>query len=882
MAAGSPGAGLVREFRAGYSFAFDDFQRRACGALAEGRSVLVCAPTGSGKTVVGEFAIWLALREGRKAFYTTPLKALSNQKFGDFIARHGAAKVGLLTGDNSINSEAPVAVMTTEVLRNMLYEGSSTLEGLGVVVMDEVHYLQDPYRGAVWEEVLIHLPPDVRLAALSATVSNAEEFGEWLATVRGDTDVVIETRRPVPLEHLVLARGEIAPLFVERGGRREPNPALRSRPAPRRDRGRAGRGRPPPFERVDRAEVVEILAGREMLPAISFIFSRAGCDQAVRDCVAAGVTLTDAAERERIREYASLRAAVLPDDDLQALGYEEWLSALERGIAAHHAGRIPLFKEAVEELFERALVKMVFATETLSLGINMPAKTVVIERLVKFNGERHEPLTPADYTQLTGRAGRRGIDPLGHALVPAQRDFPASRIAELATASVWPLRSSFRPSYNMSVNLVRRYPVEEAMVLLNLSFAQFLADRSVVRQAREIERNERYAASYRERAACDRGDHEEYRRLAGEVRRLESERGDEERRARADRVRSSFGALRPGNVVALERRSALAAVLEVRPTRDRRARVALVVDEGRRLERLGEREATEPFRVVGRIALPEGDHRSPAWRHQVARALKEMPRPAEPPPSPGARRDPAAALRARLEAHPCHGCPDLAEHERWAARLEDLARDTERLRRRVRSRTETLGRTFERVLTVLEAFGYVRDERPATPTVAPTERGERLARVYSESDLLVAEALDAGVFDGLDAPEIAAVASTLVFETRERFRREPEWPTERVRRAFARTVRLFRAVQEAEQAQDLELCREPDPGFVGQIYWWAGGEALEEVLERGEMSPGDFVRSAKQVWDLLGQLAQASPGGPPFKDAARAVYRGVVAYSGAI
>jgi ATP-dependent RNA helicase HelY len=457
----------VEEFERGYSFPFDDFQREACGALGAGRSVLVCAPTGAGKTVVGECAVWLALQTGTKCFYTTPLKALSNQKFGDFIARHGAANVGLLTGDNSINGEAPIVVMTTEVLRNMLYEASPTLQGLEYVVLDEVHYLRDPYRGAVWEEILIHLPDDVRIAALSATVSNAEEFGEWLSTVRGDTDVIITEQRPVPLEHMMMVGDLLHPLFIREGDELKPNPALRRLAEPKLPRNRDWRRGPPPWLRrakgiPDRTDVVEKLRGEGMLPGIYFIFSRAGCEQAVRQCRAANIRLVTPDERERISEYVELRTSVLPQEDRGVLGYDDWRDGLEAGIASHHAGLIPMFKETVEELFERGLCKVVFATETLSLGINMPARTVVIERLVKFTGEKHELMTPGDFAQLTGRAGRRGIDPVGYGIVLYQPDIPADRILHLASTRTYPLVSSFRPSYNMAVNLVRRYSVEDA------------------------------------------------------------------------------------------------------------------------------------------------------------------------------------------------------------------------------------------------------------------------------------------------------------------------------------------------------------------------------------------------------------------------------------
>ncbi|HZC39104.1 MAG TPA: DEAD/DEAH box helicase, partial [Streptosporangiaceae bacterium] len=416
------------DFEALYDFTFDDFQQRACRALAAGHGVLVAAPTGSGKTVVGEFAVHLALGQGRKCFYTTPIKALSNQKYNDLVRRYGPARVGLLTGDNSINGEAPVVVMTTEVLRNMIYAGSPTLAGLSFVVLDEVHYLADRYRGAVWEEVIIHLPESVQVVALSATVSNAEEFGDWLTDVRGGTTVIVDEHRPVPLWQHMLADGLLYDLFVETGtgpaAKAQVNAELlriarRAEWAEHKAPARPVRGgrRPPRPRPPSRPGIISSLDAAGLLPAITFIFSRAGCDAAVRQCLDAGLRLATPEEAKAITAVAERRTADITDEDLSVLGYGEWLTGLQRGVAAHHAGMLPTFKEVVEELFAAGLIRAVFATETLALGINMPARTVVLERLDKWDGEQHVQLTPGEYTQLTGRAGRRGIDVEGHAVV---------------------------------------------------------------------------------------------------------------------------------------------------------------------------------------------------------------------------------------------------------------------------------------------------------------------------------------------------------------------------------------------------------------------------------------------------------------------------------
>ncbi|MFL6135855.1 MAG: DEAD/DEAH box helicase, partial [Nocardioidaceae bacterium] len=483
-----------------YDFELDPFQVRACKELEAGRGVLVAAPTGSGKTLVGEFAVHLALQQGRKCFYTTPIKALSNQKFGDLVKRYGPDEVGLLTGDNTINGEAPIVVMTTEVLRNMLYAGSSTLSGLGFVVMDEVHYLADRFRGAVWEEVIIHLPESVALVSLSATVSNAEEFGEWLETVRGETTTIVEERRPVPLYQHVLVGRKMFDLFADdrAGPDAQVNPELmrvarddwragrtsdrrQSRSKTNAPRGRAGarqvqRGPTTP----SRFDVVERLDSQGLLPAIVFVFSRVGCDAAVTQCLNANLRLTTPEEREEIITFVQGRCANIPDEDLHVLGYHDFLEGLGRGVAAHHAGMLPTFKECVEELFASGRCKVVFATETLALGINMPARSVVIEKLSKWNGETHADITPGEYTQLTGRAGRRGIDVEGHGVVLWQQGLDPKAVAGLASTRTYPLRSSFRPSYNMAVNLVHQVGRPTARELLESSFAQFQADKAVV------------------------------------------------------------------------------------------------------------------------------------------------------------------------------------------------------------------------------------------------------------------------------------------------------------------------------------------------------------------------------------------------------------------
>ncbi|MGE3689699.1 MAG: DEAD/DEAH box helicase, partial [Acidimicrobiia bacterium] len=518
------------ELIAHHDFPLDAFQIEAMDALDSGASVLVAAPTGSGKTVVAEYAIAAALADGKRAFYTAPIKALSNQKFQDLGRIHGTAAVGLLTGDNAINGDAPVVVMTTEVLRNMIYARSRALDDLAFVVLDEVHFIQDTYRGPVWEEVIVHLPPEVRLVCLSATVSNADELAAWITTVRGETIAVIENKRPVRLENLYLVgdrtaeRLHLLPTLV---GNRPNNEASRlDHEAMREWKGGQSRSRARrKLYTPARLEVVERLNQEAMLPAIYFIFSRNACSEAARSCLTAGVKLTSVEERVRIREIVEGRLGEMEDNDLAVLGYATFLAQLEAGFAAHHAGMVPPFKEVVEACFTEGLVKVVFATETLAVGINMPARTVVIEKLSKFTGEHHAFLTPGEYTQLTGRAGRRGIDDLGHAVVLWSPFVPFDQVAALAASRSFHLNSAFRPTYNMAANLVRSYSSEQAHHLLNLSFAQYQADREVVRLETRLERRQAQLEELRAAAESPYGDIDEYRATLTPKRDRAAERG---------------------------------------------------------------------------------------------------------------------------------------------------------------------------------------------------------------------------------------------------------------------------------------------------------------------------------------------------------------------
>ena len=768
---------VTTEFLLTFDFEFDPFQISACHAVEDGRGVLVAAPTGAGKTVVGEFAAYFALQAGKKCFYTTPIKALSNQKYSEFVAKFGEDRVGLLTGDTSINGDADILVMTTEVLRNMLYAGSNTLTNLGCVVMDEVHYLADKFRGAVWEEVLIHLMESVQVISLSATVSNAEEFGEWLGEVRGETEVIVSEIRPIPLFQHVLIGNRLMDLF-DQPGKINPEILQREREAIRRSSlGRNRRGRfAEPSDRMSRADIIEKLQRENLLPAITFIFSRVGCDAAVKQCLHAGLRLTSPEERTEIRQTALRYTQNIAEEDLEVLGFQEWLTALERGIAAHHAGLLPSFKGAVEDLFQRGLVKAVFATETLALGINMPARTVVLEKLIKFNGEAHVPITPGEYTQLTGRAGRRGIDIEGNAVIQWSPTVDSASAAGLASTRTYPLRSSFSPTYNMAINLISRFGRETARRSLESSFAQFQADRAVVGLTRQIRKNEALIQELMKDAQCHLGDFSEYARLRRSIKEVE---------------------------VLLSRR-------DQRKTFDNRQRSHM-----------------------------EGE---------------------------------LAELRRSLKAHSCHGCAEREDHARLAERAGRLTRESDGLTTRVENRTHVIAKTFDQICQVLDHLQYIDGEKP-------TVQGKILTKIYAESDLLLTESIRRGLLDDLNATELLSVVSCMIFESRSQENLAPKLPSQKVTSTLTEIISLWAALEKIENDFGVKTQREPDAGFCFISYKWASGNSLNSVLKGSDMSVGDFVRSTKQLVDLLNQIAGASEKlRPVCKDAVKRIDRGVVAY----
>lgn len=901
----------LETFRSQLTYELDPFQIQGCTAVENGHGVLVCAPTGAGKTVVGEFAVSLALSRGTKCFYTTPIKALSNQKFHDLVAAHGEDTVGLLTGDVSFQPDAEIVVMTTEVLRNMIYAQSPALDRLTHVVMDEIHFLADQSRGAVWEEVILNLEEHVSIIGLSATVSNSEEFGRWLSAVRGDTEVIVSEERPVPLEQWMLIGQKVFPLFAagndtaanDTAENRQVNAELQRRVARleagdvadgRADfrpgqgfRSRSGSGgsrsgavrQQDRYRPLGRPEVLRLLQGQNMLPAIIFIFSRAGCDGALHQCLRSKMVLTDPDEQTTIAEIIDAGVAGIPEEDLEILRFSQWRKALIRGFAAHHAGMLPAFRHIVEELFVRGLVRAVFATETLALGINMPARSVVLEKLVKFNGEAHVELTPGQYTQLTGRAGRRGIDTLGNAVVQWAPAMDPQRVAGLASTRTYPLISTFEPGYNMAINLLKNLGMDDSLRLLEKSFAQYQADGSVVEETREIERATHRVDKLREQLndaiaafAPPITDEQDPAQLLSEYVELRKQLSAEEKSVksqaksnRADETRAVLAKLQIGDVIALpsKKRPVLAVVnTPANQTADPRPWITTEKGWSARIDATG---FENPPALVGRMKLPGKALKNPRRHSHVVVdkfAKKKYPRPRKMKMKARVRdTDRIKNLRSKMKDHPAHAWPALEREQLTQLAQKYLRRkgELEKLQNTVDKATETLGDMLRRIVDLLTELDYV-DIIDGEPVVSA--EGEKLAQVHNTSDLLVAQCLKRGIWQDLDPAELAGVVAMCAFENRRATGgQQLAGISDAMTLAMENTMRLWHELIADEQRHKLPTTREPEPGFSIAIHQWCAGAPLGYCLaaanESGaELTPGDFVRWCRQVIDLLQQVAK--------------------------
>lgn len=848
-----------------FPFRLDDFQLQAIAALEAGQSVVVCAPTGSGKTLIGEYAIHRALARKRRVFYTTPLKALSNQKLRDFRELFGTEMVGLLTGDVSINRDAPILVMTTEIFRNMLYgtpigEVGTSLIGVEVVVLDECHYMNDRQRGTVWEESIIYCPPEIQLLALSATVANSDQLTDWINQVHGPTRLVYSDHRPVPLQFYYCNPKGILPLLDS--SQKRMNPQLK----PKGGRGavRGGNRRGPRQESPNLAAVVSQLRQDDMLPAIYFIFSRKGCDQAMAEMAKLPLSLVNQEEAARLRQQVDEFLARSPE-----VGRAEQIEPLYRGIAAHHAGILPAWKGLIEELFQQGLIKVVFATETLAAGINMPARTTVISSLSKRTDMGHRLLTASEFLQMAGRAGRRGMDIVGH-VVTVQTPFEGAReAAYLATVGADPLISQFTPSYGMVLNLLQTHTLEEARELIERSFGQYLATLYLRPQQQAIATLKAELAQLESQLESVDWDllaeYEKLQERLKEEKRLLKYLQDQAAEVHSRDLPIALSFAVAGTALSLKGKHVpvahpLSAVLVSKVPgsgqfpylvclgQDNRWYVVTVSDVVSLRGEFPRLAAVDSLHPPAEMPLKPGQSRSgDEQTRSIAQRIPAIPSPLEEASEVVDQLQRLSMVQAQIEMHPVH---------QWGNRTTILKRQKRvaAIQEEIRDREEKLGRQSQRhweeflsLIDILQQFGCLEE-------LTPTITGQATAAIRGDNELWLGLSLMSGELDDLDPHHLAAACAALVTEVS----RPDSWTryhlSAEVENALAGLRGIRRRLFQLQRKHNVVLPVWLEYELVGLVEQWAMGVDWLELCSNTSLDEGDVVRILRRTLDFLSQI----------------------------
>ena len=942
-----------------FPFELDEFQKQAIAALSAGKSVVICAPTGSGKTLIGEYAIHRALKHGKRVFYTTPLKALSNQKFRDFQEQFGegdSKRIGLLTGDTIINPNASVVIMTTEIFRNMLYETpigqlGTSLEDVEAVVLDECHYISNRYRGTVWEESIIYCPSQIQLVALSATIGNPQELTDWIAKVRNsnldsnkpkdmatertyECELINSNFRPVPLRYYFCDRRGIHRLLNQE--ETQINPKLKAS-SPRK-------GQKPKRLKVKDCpkiyQIVQQLQAKDMLPAIYIIFSRRGCDKAIDTIDGLQlVTPEEGRQIENILLYfflsnnTDLQTAVLEhfarsspelnellrdylaaNDNAEAnlavylatnpnqkyllwqflcersqIAPIERIEPLMRGIASHHAGLLPAWKELVERLFEMGLVKIVFATATLAAGINMPARTTVMSALSKRTDGGHSMLSPSEFLQISGRAGRRGKDKVGHVVTIQTPYEGAKEAAFLATSTAEPLRSWFTPSYGMVLNLLQKYSLPEVKELLERSFAEYLSQKRLAPEQTAIaEITTELAKLDVALAAVSPGQLAGYQKLkerAKEEQRLLEILQQQAEATRKSNIKPLISQIEPGRIVGLKGKhirvhSPLAAVLVDKIPGSGKARDLLCLGADNNWYIAANADITEinegtfSQQEIDEIEIPPLDNlQLGKWRkgdEATAIAIKQIVNyliPLTPAPEVTVQQQRLDAINKKIDEHPVQQVNNpnrlLKKHNKRLQLREKLQKIQIKYQKQ-KSNQSYYWSEFLNLIKVLQEF-------EALDEYSPTFLGQAAATIRGDNELWLALIFVSGELEYLEPHHLAAAVCALITETP----RADVWcdfpppkevlevlgvkkrdsPTKDTDNSFSikeiRT-RLFQV--QRRHGVGLPVWREYQ--LVGLCEQWALGMDWNDLCDSVSLAEGDIVRMLRRTVDVLSQIPQ--------------------------
>jgi ATP-dependent RNA helicase HelY len=890
----------IAQFEAFYPFSLDPFQREAIRALLSGDSVMVAAPTGTGKTVVAEFGVWDAFKRTGRVIYTTPIKALSNQKYRDLRAVYGD-EVGLLTGDVSENRDARVVVMTTEVLRNMLLQTPWDMDDVDTVIFDEIHYLADPERGTTWEESIILCPDHVQLICLSATINNADEVAAWISRTHRPIRLITHTERAVPLALHYFNDGELS-LVVDHTGK-----LVRDYPHTggelRRQAARGGFARrraersTPEMDEPQPREIVDTLAARDLLPAIYFLFSRNDCQAFAERLAVMRPNLITPRQLDLIEQTIQAVLSGMRDEDRE-LGQVQTISALARkGIGFHHAGLLPILKQLVEVLFARGLMEVVFATDTLALGINMPARTVVVGRMSKWDGRRRRLLIPNEFQQMAGRAGRRGMDPLGHVVVPYSPWFTFRETLDIATGELHPVRSAFAIRYNTVLNLWDPPQGERVRALLQQSLGQFQSSQrirdledQIIAIGEEIEQvpqgcligldgGDELLEDYRRLNRSLAAAQNKERRFTGELAGIRRELSSSTPWAEPGRqaLRRAFRAAHPGTV-AHAREGGWAVLLGkggqggVGRFLFRDGSIRLLT-EYRQIDHLTEKRIVVPpelqnppdpvveasklggkrrlaalWKAVDALDLPDLD--AMASEHRAIEEQRTSSRITQLSGEVDDANDQIRLLWQDRQKHPCHECPRRNEHRDYLAQIDRLDKERrgleEALGREIDLEEERLRNVIRGIRNVLHRFAYLHRGYP-------TEKADMLAEIFDTDGLILCELIDRGVLDSLAPEDLAEVFSWFSFDREYRYGNRFILP-DRLVLARRRIEDVEHAVLSEERGEGLAISEGHNPNFYGAARAWCRGATMAEIGDQIELSEGDLVMTFNKTIDLMRQV----------------------------
>ncbi|MEI2580410.1 DEAD/DEAH box helicase [Scytonema sp. PRP1] len=845
-----------------FPFQLDQFQKDAIASLNAGSSVVVCAPTGSGKTLVGEYAIYRALSRRKRVFYTTPLKALSNQKLRDFREKFGFDHVGLLTGDASINRDAPILVMTTEIFRNMLYgtpigQIGISLVDVDAVVLDECHYMNDRQRGTVWEESIIYCPREIQLVALSATVANSGELTDWLNQVHGPTDLIYSDHRPVPLEfHFGNVKG-LFPLL------NDDKTQINHRLLKKRKKGDKEKSKA--HVKAEAPSIIQVLSQlqeRDMLPAIYFIFSRRGCDKSVADV--GDFRLVNNEEAQQLRRQIDDFLTRNPE-----AGRSGQIAPLYRGIAAHHAGILPAWKVLVEELFQQGLIKVVFATETLAAGINMPARTTVISTLSKRTDTGHRLLNASEFLQMAGRAGRRGMDERGH-VVTLQTPFEgAKEAAYLATSKADPLVSQFTPSYGMVLNLLQTHTLEQARELIERSFGQYLATLHLRPQFEYVAHLQTQLAQLQAQiAAIDEGELAVYEKLRQRLRverQLLKTLQEQAQDARQEELGMMLDFAVSGTLLSLKSKNftmpaPITAVLVGKTPASAQTCYLVCLGRDNRWYVTTAADVMDLYAELPRIDLPEhlvAPPEIPLKRGQslpgneeTAAIAQQIPDPTEAAymaPEVAEQLSRVVAVQEQLEAHPLHQSGNASNIFKRRTQVAELEAEIQQMQAQVEQQSQ---RNWEEFLNLIEILQYFE----CLDNLVPTRLGQIAAAIRGENELWLGLAFASGELDNLDPHHLAAAIAALVTETPRPDSMVRFDLSEEVLEGLSRLRGIRRKMFQLQRRYNVALPIWLEFELIALVEQWALGMEWVELCENTSLDEGDVVRILRRTLDLLSQI----------------------------